>query len=148
MPQGNVGTPTKFFMDMIQACKLPPRIIKKLGLTFPKTRTNKKYGNVPFDYQTDIENGGMEEVVVTASGHEIESEIVSNLNQSASKRKSDSVLEVDESSKKLESKKMKELMAENIEEKMIPQEDSDKEHVSIPNFSSKSNLCVTILVTF
>lgn len=50
MPYGNVGTPTKTFLQLIQQCKLPPAVINKLGLSFPKTRTNRRYGNVPFEY--------------------------------------------------------------------------------------------------
>ena len=57
MPQGNVGTPTRFFMEQIQNCKLPPSIIKKLGLVFPKQRSNRIYGNVSFDYGGKVEDG-------------------------------------------------------------------------------------------
>ena len=54
MPQGNVGTPTMHFMKLIQECRLPPSIIKKLQLEFPKSRSKGKYGSVPFDYQTEV----------------------------------------------------------------------------------------------
>ncbi|XP_072357078.1 G patch domain-containing protein 3 isoform X1 [Scyliorhinus torazame] len=50
MPNGNVGTPLKVFLELIQACRLPPRIITKLGLIFPKTSCGRRYGNVPFQY--------------------------------------------------------------------------------------------------
>lgn len=53
MPNGNVGTPTMYFMKLIQECRLPPSIIKKLELNFPKSKNKGKYGNVPFDYQTE-----------------------------------------------------------------------------------------------
>ncbi|XP_051892313.1 G patch domain-containing protein 3 [Pristis pectinata] len=51
MPNGNVGTPLRVFLELIQACRLPPRIITKLCLKFPKTSSNRRYGNVPFLYQ-------------------------------------------------------------------------------------------------
>ena len=50
MPNGNVGTPTPVFLELIRCCKLPPKIVSKLGLTFPKNGSRKKYVNVPFDY--------------------------------------------------------------------------------------------------
>ncbi|KAH6932044.1 hypothetical protein HPB50_002596 [Hyalomma asiaticum] len=50
MPNGNVGTPTKVFLGLIQACKLPPYLIKKLGLVFPRSRSRRLYGSVPLDY--------------------------------------------------------------------------------------------------
>ncbi|XP_032900991.1 G patch domain-containing protein 3 [Amblyraja radiata] len=52
MPSGNVGTPLKVFLELIQACRLPPRIITKLCLKFPKTSSSRRYGNVPFQYQS------------------------------------------------------------------------------------------------
>ena len=77
MPNGNVGTPTMYFMDLIKQCRLPPSVIKKLGLTFPKTKTNKRYGNVPFDYgncETVVSPEKIDEEIIdicTASGHKI-----------------------------------------------------------------------------
>jgi len=50
MPRGNVGTPTKFFLDAIRDCRLPAKLIGKLKLEFPKGR-HKKYGSVPFQYE-------------------------------------------------------------------------------------------------
>uniref|UniRef100_G3MM85 G-patch domain-containing protein n=1 Tax=Amblyomma maculatum TaxID=34609 RepID=G3MM85_AMBMU len=50
MPNGNVGTPTKVFLGLIQACKFPPYLIKKLGLVFPRSRSRGLYGSVPFNY--------------------------------------------------------------------------------------------------
>ncbi|XP_039595676.1 G patch domain-containing protein 3 [Polypterus senegalus] len=70
MPNGNVGTPSKVFLELIQACRLPPSIIKKLGLKFHKTGSNRRYGNVPFEYQ-NTETVELEETVYTASGVEI-----------------------------------------------------------------------------
>lgn len=74
MPYGNVGTPTKYFLQMIQACRLPPNLIGKLGLKFPKRRAKRQYGDVPFDYGGDVEAGGPgeEEPLVSADGHEIQ----------------------------------------------------------------------------
>lgn len=71
MPNGNVGTPVKVFLQLIQSCRLPPRIIRKLGLTFPKTGSNRRYGNVPFHYQDTQTLPVLEETVLTANGHEI-----------------------------------------------------------------------------
>ncbi|XP_030074308.1 G patch domain-containing protein 3 [Microcaecilia unicolor] len=70
MPQGNVGTPVKVFLELIQACRLPPSIIKKLALKFPKTGSSRRYGNVPFSYQ-DSETVQQEDLVYTATGEEI-----------------------------------------------------------------------------
>ncbi|XP_076369388.1 G patch domain-containing protein 3-like [Tachypleus tridentatus] len=54
MPHGNVGTPTRIFLELIRNCKLPPSIITKLGLEFPKTRCKRLYGSVPFEYDTQL----------------------------------------------------------------------------------------------
>ena len=50
MPNGNVGTPTASFLDLIRQCKLPGRLIGKLGLEFPKWRSKRRYGAVGLDY--------------------------------------------------------------------------------------------------
>ncbi|XP_026225879.1 G patch domain-containing protein 3 [Anabas testudineus] len=71
MQNGNVGTPVKVFLQLIQSCRLPPRLIRKLGLTFPKTSSNRRYGNVPFQYQDTYTLPATEETVLTATGHEI-----------------------------------------------------------------------------
>ncbi|VDP18223.1 unnamed protein product, partial [Onchocerca flexuosa] len=42
MPFGNVGTPTKFFLEQIRLCKLPPTVLTKLGIE-TKRRVGK-YG--------------------------------------------------------------------------------------------------------
>ncbi len=52
MPQGNVGTPTQFFLDAVQQCRLPARIIAKLKLEFPRSRRRRVYGSVPFKYSS------------------------------------------------------------------------------------------------
>lgn len=71
MPNGNVGTSVKVFLQLIQSCRLPPRLIRKLGLTFPKTGSNRRYGNVPFQYRNTQTLPATEETVLTAAGHEI-----------------------------------------------------------------------------
>lgn len=71
MPNGNVGTPVTVFLQLIQSCRLPPRLIKKLGLVFPKTSSNRRYGNVPFQYKNTCTLPAREETVLTAAGHEI-----------------------------------------------------------------------------
>lgn len=70
MPFGNVGTPLSVFLELIRACRLPPLVIKKLQLDFPKTGSSRRYGNVPFEYQ-DTETVIEEERVYTAAGDEI-----------------------------------------------------------------------------
>ncbi|NWH93865.1 GPTC3 protein, partial [Aegithalos caudatus] len=70
MPFGNVGTPLSVFLELIRACRLPPRVIKKLQLDFPKTGSSRRYGNVPFEYQ-NTETVAEEERVYTAAGDEI-----------------------------------------------------------------------------
>ncbi|KYO37059.1 G patch domain-containing protein 3 [Alligator mississippiensis] len=72
MPQGNVGTPLSVFLELIRTCRLPPRVIKKLQLNFPKTGSSRRYGNVPFKYQ-DTETFA-QELVYTAAGDEITEE--------------------------------------------------------------------------
>jgi len=57
MPQGNVGTPTSHFLRLIQQCRLPASVISKLGLVFPRTRSNRKYGCVPFEYGRRVHPG-------------------------------------------------------------------------------------------
>jgi len=76
MPQGNVGTPTAHFLRLIQQCRLPASVISKLGLVFPRTRSNRKYGSVPFEYGGRLcqgtEDGEVD--VRSAGGAEIMSE--------------------------------------------------------------------------
>ncbi|MEQ2211210.1 hypothetical protein XENOCAPTIV_007673 [Xenoophorus captivus] len=71
MQNGNVGTPINVFLQLIQSCRLPPRLIRKLGLTFPKTGSSRRYGNVPFQYHNTCILPAREETVLTAAGHEI-----------------------------------------------------------------------------
>ncbi|XP_068015160.1 G patch domain-containing protein 3 isoform X2 [Melanerpes formicivorus] len=70
MPYGNVGTPLRVFLELIRACRLPPGIIRKLQLQFPRTGSSRRYGNVPFEYQGS-EVAAEEERVYTAAGDEI-----------------------------------------------------------------------------
>ncbi|XP_041378693.1 G patch domain-containing protein 3-like [Gigantopelta aegis] len=82
MPNGNVGTPTLVFLNFIKQCRLPSSVIRKLGLSFPKTRSQRKYGNVPFDYGADIEyvdsSEEVEHFATTGSGHLIDTAAVSD----------------------------------------------------------------------
>ncbi|XP_061574280.1 G patch domain-containing protein 3 [Cololabis saira] len=71
MQNGNVGTSVKIFLQLIQSCRLPPRLIRKLGLTFPKTSSSRRYGNVPFQYRGTRILPATEDTVLTATGHEI-----------------------------------------------------------------------------
>lgn len=61
MPYGNVGTATSVFIDLIRECKLPGRVIKKLCLEFPKSRSKRRYGAVRLDYGCDEVVGGESE---------------------------------------------------------------------------------------
>ncbi|XP_042856097.1 G patch domain-containing protein 3-like [Penaeus japonicus] len=80
MPQGSIGTPTDHFKSLIRSCQLPGTIIKKLGLEFPRSKGKKRFGQVPFDYGTEVikpkdtSNTG-EGVAFTASGHLIPSSV-------------------------------------------------------------------------
>lgn len=71
MPAGNVGTPVSVFLALIQSCRLPPRLIRKLGLTFPKTGSHRRYGNVPYQYRNSALVTPTDESVFTAGGVEI-----------------------------------------------------------------------------
>ncbi len=71
MPAGNVGTPVSVFLELIQSCRLPPRLIRKLGLIFPKTGSNRRYGNVPYLYHNTAVMRPAKESVFTAGGVEI-----------------------------------------------------------------------------
>ncbi|RCN30216.1 hypothetical protein ANCCAN_24014 [Ancylostoma caninum] len=68
MPQGNVGTPTQYFLDQIKLCRLPASLIPKLGL---KTlRRRRKYDSVPFQYSSrEEEDGSRTEADVTVAEH-------------------------------------------------------------------------------
>ncbi|XP_075709562.1 G patch domain-containing protein 3 [Rhinoderma darwinii] len=68
MPQGNVGTPVGVFMQLIRSCRLPPKLITRLGLQFRRSR--RRYSNVPYVY-SGTETSEKEEGVYTANGHEI-----------------------------------------------------------------------------
>ncbi|KAM4702377.1 G patch domain-containing protein 3 [Discoglossus pictus] len=68
MPQGNVGTPIEVFLQLIRSCRLPPRLIKRLGLSFPCA--GRRYSKVPFSY-VGTEMTQCVEGVYTASGQEI-----------------------------------------------------------------------------
>ncbi|XP_056413377.1 G patch domain-containing protein 3 [Hyla sarda] len=68
MPQGNVGTPLGVFLQLIRSCRLPPKLITRLGLKFCRSR--RRYSSVPFVYdktETLVKGEG----VYTANGHEI-----------------------------------------------------------------------------
>lgn len=73
MPNGNVGTPTRFFMLVIQKCQLPSKLISKLGLIFPKMHSNRRYCNVTFDYGGKLHKGKLEDFaeIQSGGGHDI-----------------------------------------------------------------------------
>ncbi|CAL4073931.1 unnamed protein product, partial [Meganyctiphanes norvegica] len=92
MPEGNVGTPTSFFRDQIKSCKLPASIISKLGLEFRRSKGKKRFGQVPFDYGTEVCAGKRRNneghVVFTAKGHLIPSSANFERNSKKQTRKS------------------------------------------------------------
>ncbi|EGD81867.1 hypothetical protein PTSG_11400 [Salpingoeca rosetta] len=53
MPNGNVGTPTALYHELIRTCQLPPPVVGKLGLDFVRSR-KRRYGRVPLDYGTAV----------------------------------------------------------------------------------------------
>ncbi|XP_067672392.1 G patch domain-containing protein 3-like [Haliotis asinina] len=147
MPNGNVGTPTKDFLDFIKECRLPPSVIKKLGLSFPKTRTNRKYGSVPYEYTgprsyrshgNTLDEEEADWTVYTGEGHELVSVDgsvgdVGGSRDGEQRKDGEKQLTRKEKKarKKQERKKTKELMDEKIEEKMmIQQEDSNEDNDS------------------
>ncbi|CAF2571972.1 unnamed protein product [Rotaria sp. Silwood2] len=106
-PQGNVGTPTSYFLNEINACRLPSTIIKKLGLVFPKCRSKRKYGCVGFDYGTIIDQDDDDEEeeetedidemnLKTGQGHEILSEQDKTTLDKLNKQKEDDEREKDD----------------------------------------------------
>jgi len=88
MPQGNVGTPSKVFFDLITSCRLPPLMIPKLGLDFSsmkKLRNKSVYKAVQYNYENKSKrkstyyfNSEASESIfdnaITASGKELFSE--------------------------------------------------------------------------
>ncbi|TRY88292.1 hypothetical protein DNTS_016687 [Danionella cerebrum] len=88
MPSGNVGTPIRVFLQLIQSCRLPPRLIRKLGLSFPKTCCNRRYGNVHYEYKNTTIVTPEEESVFTAGGVEISGPVMDTLTTKAQKIKS------------------------------------------------------------
>ncbi|XP_060064914.1 G patch domain-containing protein 3-like [Ylistrum balloti] len=144
MPNGNVGTPTSVFLEYIKQCRLPPVIIKNLGLSFPKTRSNKRYGNVPFNYDgkaVDVGHQTQEEEetpeVKSSKGYKIptensysdESETDKSTDQDSSQNPNRDFNKEKESSKDKfrqdpETKRRFEL---KIEENLIEKEDRDSD---------------------
>ena len=115
-------------MDLIKQCRLPPSVIKKLGLTFPKTKTNKKYGNVPYDYRgegniVNLDNASEENAqICTASGHKIPVFVDEQFFETDGNSKSLNSNHSDNKRRKRKSyidKEMRRRMDLKIEEKMI-----------------------------
>ncbi|CAB3397630.1 unnamed protein product [Caenorhabditis bovis] len=51
MPQGNIGTPSQYFLEQIRQCKLPSSLIQKLGIQ--SGRRKRKFEAVPFNYKNE-----------------------------------------------------------------------------------------------
>lgn len=58
MPQGNVGTPTKTFIQYINQCIMPQSLIAKLGINLNHYRKcrNKVYTNVEHNYEAESDD--------------------------------------------------------------------------------------------
>jgi hypothetical protein len=66
MEQGNVGTPTKTFVNYINQAIMPVSLIQKLGINFKMLKKNKKrvYANVSFDYGTSKQSSTPNQTIV------------------------------------------------------------------------------------
>uniref|UniRef100_A0A914W9D6 G-patch domain-containing protein n=1 Tax=Plectus sambesii TaxID=2011161 RepID=A0A914W9D6_9BILA len=66
MPQGNVGTPSRYFFEQIRNCALPTSVIAKLGLK--PLRSQRQFGAVPMEYaSTSRRYASIEEKVIAQS---------------------------------------------------------------------------------
>ncbi|XP_050411445.1 G patch domain-containing protein 3 [Patella vulgata] len=128
MPYGNIGTPTKIFLKFIRECRLPPKIIQKLGLQFPRTKPRKMFGSVPFDYGSEVND--------FTNSSDSESEIVSpqedksflNAKNRLSPSKTSTVQQVCENSTHLNSKLSEteiDLSSVPIRTKLLQDKESD-----------------------
>lgn len=70
MPQGNVGTSLRVFRELIQSCRLPPHVIRKLKLVFPSRE--KRYGAVPLDYGVTREGKSLRDIGKRATHRSIQ----------------------------------------------------------------------------
>jgi hypothetical protein len=52
MPHGNVGTPLQMFLESIRLSLLPPSVIRKLRLRFPRNVARRCFSELGFDYAT------------------------------------------------------------------------------------------------
>ena len=95
MPSGNVGTPTAVFLDLIHQCKLPGKVIRKLNLEFPKSRSKRRYGAVWLDY-------GNEKTVDESSGREAERETEMDREQLDEREREDEIQYVDDEKQEIE----------------------------------------------
>lgn len=68
MPQGNVGTPSSYFFTQIQLCRLDPTVISRLQLNFSPNAQRRKYGAVPYLYETEDLTATCTNLVPSGSG--------------------------------------------------------------------------------
>jgi hypothetical protein len=52
LPNGNVGSPTSTLLEMIRLCRLPPSMVKSLGLDFSTPSRKRQFGAVDYEYGT------------------------------------------------------------------------------------------------
>ena len=152
------------FMDLIKQCRLPPKVIKKLGLTFPKTKTNKKYGNVPFNYGGDVvslKDSDDSFQVCTAAGHEIpefnkhtfKSKLTNKhadgakLDHEESDTGANNLDQHESEKKKYIDKEMRRRMNLNIEEKMMGDKQESDEVIIVIHQVTFSNVILHIVYT-
>ncbi len=87
MPNGNVGTPTKVFIELINQCIMPQSLIARLGLNLTNYRKHRKkaYACVGHDYRKGSDDdclssdNSSNDVASTASGHKISRQIDDDL---------------------------------------------------------------------
>ncbi|KAK3752733.1 hypothetical protein QZH41_018704 [Actinostola sp. cb2023] len=130
MPNGNVGTPLTVFIGLIRACKFPPHLIKKLGLTFPRSK-RKKYGNVPFDYEI-LEYGNIINVIDDDDDDDCDDNMVSERNNST--HREDTLFQGTERSRCESSRKLTSSKAKTQSESI-----ADKNTCEFPNQATDSS---------
>lgn len=61
MPNGNVGTPSRVFLQLIRECRLPAPVISKLELEFPKSMRRRMYSKVEYNYRKSQKRKNIDE---------------------------------------------------------------------------------------
>ncbi|XP_022102168.1 G patch domain-containing protein 3-like [Acanthaster planci] len=114
MPKGNVGTPTSVYSQLIKECQFPPWLIKHLGLVFPKSQSNRRYGNVGLDYSDTV----------------VETLVSSQMKQKKKKKKKNKRKRKDRSSSPSETKRQKTRHESSYNNQSISPPKSDEDNDS------------------